>query len=89
MSWALRLRVAAVALMVACGPDEDAVCDDLCTHLVAECGYEAFPDLSSCMEGCAYEEAEGADLEDAAECMLDADCDTFEIIQCEQAHGAF
>lgn len=62
-------------------------CDDMCRELVQTCGYAAFPDLQSCIDGCTYNETQGADIEGQTQCVLDAACDTFLIVECEHAYG--
>jgi len=67
---------------------EYGICSDVCQELYQQCEYAAFPSYESCIEGCAYNEEEGADMEDQLECFQDAECNTFEIIECENEHGA-
>ena len=67
------------------GPSE--VCDDLCTALVEDCGYDAFPRFESCLQGCAWYEEEGADVAGELGCVQDAACDTFLIVECEHSFG--
>lgn len=67
---------------------ENEACEALCDELVKSCQFEAFPSYGSCMEGCAYNEAEGADIEAELKCVENAVCNTFEIIECENQHGA-
>jgi hypothetical protein len=62
-------------------------CDDMCRELVQTCGYAAFPDLQSCLDGCSYNESQGADIPNQAQCVADAACDTFLIVECEHAYG--
>ena len=79
---------ALVALvLVACGGGEEAVCRDLCDELYKSCDYEAFPSYSSCMQGCGYDIERGADIETQLDCVLEADCDTFAIVECQNAYG--
>jgi hypothetical protein len=82
-----------LALLVACSQKEvvnvPQECTDLCRELVTECGYEAYPTLDSCLQGCVYRiEEENLDMVEQAECVLDAGCDTFEIIECENEISA-
>jgi len=63
-------------------------CDQLCRELLDECNYPAFPDTESCLQGCAYNETEGADSEAHFACVEEAACDTFAIVECENHHGA-
>jgi len=73
-----------------CAADEEvnANCDALCTVLVQECAYTAYPSLDSCMQGCVYNQAQGADVAGQLECIEDAgECDTFAIAECEHAYN--
>lgn len=62
-------------------------CDDMCRELVQTCGYAAFPDLSSCLDGCAYDSSQGADVAGQAQCVIDSQCDTFAIVECQHVYG--
>lgn len=62
-------------------------CKDLCTALVEDCGYAAYPSFDSCAQGCLYTGDEGADLTGEATCVQDAACDTFAILECQNAYG--
>lgn len=68
--------------------DADEICEDMCDELYRTCQYAAFPDLESCLEGCAYNREEGADVDSQLTCILEAGCDTFQIVECENAYGA-
>jgi len=68
--------------------DYEASCYELCKELVDECSYPAFPDEESCLQGCAYNEGEGADTDAHLECVQEAACNTFDIISCENSYGA-
>src|SRR5688500_8087711 len=77
-------------LAVACNPDGGTGggdCADLCDVLVDECGYAAYPSNESCEQGCAYSASEGADIAAQKSCVESAECNTFEIVECEHAHG--
>ena len=63
-------------------------CDQLCDVLVDECGSPAFPSHDSCMQGCGYNETEGADTQAHLTCVDEAACDTFAIVECENQFGA-
>lgn len=77
----------------ACAPEEESSsassqeCQDLCTALVTDCGYGAFPDFESCLQGCAWDESEGADIAGELQCVEQAACDTFAIVECEHTYG--
>jgi hypothetical protein len=74
--------------LLGCGQQvEEDVCHDLCTNLAGTCGYEAFPDLESCIQGCRWNAEQGADVGGQLLCVQTADCDTFAILECEHAYG--
>jgi len=83
----MRKALLVLPLLAACTAYESGPCDDLCTELYRECGYAAFPTFSSCYQGCTYAEVEeGADVAGEAACVEAAECDTFQILECEHAH---
>ena len=68
--------------------EDDASCAALCSILVQDCAFAAYPSVESCTEGCLYSQEQGADVEDQLECIEDADeCDQFAIAECEHAHS--
>ena len=72
----------------ACAPEvEPSACFDLCTNLYSTCGYEAFPTLESCQQGCEWNLDQGADIGGQLLCIEEANCDTFAILECEHAYG--
>ncbi len=73
-------------LLYACGA-APTPCDSLCDTLVRQCGYEAFPDLDSCLQGCGYDEAQGARIPETLSCVEKASCDTFAILDCANRFG--
>lgn len=77
-------------LLAACGSDgvqPGTPCHDLCTELVEECAYEAFPTFGSCLDGCAYGRDQGLDVRAELACVQDAACDPFAVVECDHAHG--
>lgn len=74
-------------LLLACKSPEDKVCTDLCDELVYTCRYDAFPSYDSCLQGCAYDGEQGANLEQEAECLAAAECDPFEVVNCQNRFG--
>lgn len=77
-------------LLTACsgsGVGQDTTCDDLCDTLVNDCAYAAFPNLGSCLDGCAFYQEEGADVGGQLACVDEAACDTFAIVECEHEFG--
>lgn len=75
-----------ILLLLACA-DPPTPCDTICAELVLQCGYSAYPDLDSCLQGCGYEEEQGGRTEDASTCIEKANCDTFAILDCERRFG--
>jgi hypothetical protein len=71
--------------LLAFGCATDTVCYDLCVELVNGCEVAAYPDLASCQQGCLYDAARAgpAVVQREAECIVDASCDPFAIIECQ------
>ena len=83
----MRLLPLLLLVIAACKPSESSVCQDLCIELVTNCQYAAYPSLDSCIQGCTYNASEGADVDGEAQCITDAQCDTFAIVECEHQFG--
>lgn len=67
----------------------DSPCEELCLELVNQCDFAAYPDYTSCLEGCVYNETEkNQQTEDMLECVVGASCNEFEIMECEHQYGA-
>jgi len=81
---------ACLILLVSCGGQgvEASPCVDMCETLIFDCRYAAFPDEESCLQGCGYNETEGGDIEGQLQCVEEASCDTFAIVECENLYGA-
>jgi len=82
--------VVALGVAACAQPTEDevvALCEPVCDELVDTCALASYPDHDSCMGGCAFLAQEEADLQGYATCVRAADCDLFEIIECEHVHG--
>lgn len=64
-------------------------CSGLCEILVTECGVNSFPSMADCESACVFgEEDGGADILSYKVCVEAVeDCDTFEIVECENEHG--
>jgi hypothetical protein len=78
-------------LLLGCGEDkaEDPTCEALCSLLVQDCSFAAFPSSTSCDQGCAFSQSEGADVAGLLECVSSADeCDPFAIAECQNAFGS-
>lgn len=74
--------------LAACGePVSASTCDALCTQLVQDCEFGAYPTYESCEQGCLFAESEGADIEGEQACIARAECDTFAILECEHTFG--
>jgi hypothetical protein len=77
-----------VAAIGCAEPDPDQItCEELCDQLVTTCAYAAFPDVGSCVQGCLYSASVGGDVEGQLDCVFLAQCDTFEIVECEHQYG--
>ncbi len=85
----MRLALFAFLFTSACSGSgvANSDCDNLCGELVSTCGYAAFPDLNSCLNGCAFYDENGADVGGQLSCVEDAACDTFLIVECEHEYG--
>ena len=84
------LLAASLAFMVqaGCAATPATSCELLCDQLMGACGYAAYPSVDSCLQGCFYNEDEGADTDAHLACVEEAACDTFAIVECENQHGA-
>ncbi len=86
---------AAIGLLVACAGSSggDPECSPLCRLLVQDCGFQAYPEFDSCIQGCAYDREQGSDITLLTECIQgavpvdDGECDTFTIVECSNAYG--
>ncbi len=74
------LLLVLAALLTGCS--KDAPCETLCRSLVMDCEYAAFPTLDSCVEGCLYDQDQGADIKGEMECMDAAACDPIGTVEC-------
>lgn len=63
-------------------------CEDMCDTLVKSCQYDAYPTVESCLTGCAYDADQGGDVEQEAECIVNAGCDVFQIVECQHRFGS-
>lgn len=81
-----------VAMGVAgCGPTvppEVAACQSVCTELMSTCGFDAYPSYDSCLTGCANEVEEGHDIFAKEDCVFEADCNLFDLLDCEHPVSA-
>jgi hypothetical protein len=75
-------------LLLACGAAaEKETCELLCDDVYQTCEYGAYPSYESCLQGCAYQQEEGADTRGLQKCIANAECDTFAILECEHKFG--
>lgn len=81
------LAAIAVALAGCPGPGAQATCRDLCSMLMIDCGFAAYPDAGSCAQGCLYDLSEGGDVWSLESCVADAACDTSLVLECSRAYG--
>ena len=79
-----------IVVLVACTGEAptDEVCATMCQELVQTCEYDAYPSYESCMQGCAYELEQGGKIEPQSQCIVKAECDAFEIVDCQHRYGA-
>jgi hypothetical protein len=84
----MRIGLLSLVMMMGCAEPEYKACKSLCTELVRGCQLQAFPTTDSCMLGCADEAANGADVLAQEPCVLEAECDTFAILECQNEFGA-
>ena len=85
-----KLWTALMLPLIGCTGAETAgggACEDLCMQLVGVCSYEAFPDMASCLDGCAFDASEGQDIGAQAACVEESACDTFAILECQNQSG--
>jgi len=64
-------------------------CAALCEVLVNECAVNSFPSIEECESSCVFGEENGGSDILAYKVCIEAvvDCDTFEIVECENEHG--
>jgi hypothetical protein len=88
----MKLGLLVLSLALGCtepvADDEYEACVSLCDELVRTCSYDAYPTTESCMAGCADQVNAEAELFELEACILDAECDTFAIIECQNHHGS-
>jgi hypothetical protein len=87
MRW-VGMSIVSLIALVGCNETEETVCDGLCRELVQSCSYAAYPSIESCRQGCEYASELGADITAEKECIIEAECDTFAIVECEHVYGA-
>lgn len=83
MIWLLSILAGCTTGTVKSNP----ICDAMCAELVDTCKYAAYPTSQSCVQGCVYNQKQGADIAGQRDCILDAQCDTFDIVECEHQFG--
>ncbi len=83
----MRYAIAAILLLSCAKQRELSDCEEMCAELIGTCDYAAFPSVESCVQGCTYNGDQGADVASELECILDAACDTFAIVECEHTYG--
>jgi hypothetical protein len=84
----LRLPFVLGIVLAGCGPKAaSGPCNTLCAELVGTCDVAAFPDETSCLEGCLYDQDQGADVDGELTCVQAASCDLFAIVECEHQYG--
>ena len=86
----LSLFLICASLLTGCQSEAeiDPECEKLCTALASDCSYRAYPSMDSCLQGCAWEKKQGADIASELSCIESAGCDTFTVIECSHLYGA-
>jgi hypothetical protein len=79
--------ITVLPLIMACLEPPEQRCDEVCQELVVRCETEAYPSLDSCQQGCANSWEKGANIDAESSCISDAECNLFEILECEHAYG--
>ena len=88
----MRTILLVLCLTSACAERAETVenhCSGLCDVLVTQCAVNSFPSVEDCESACVFgEEDGGADILSYKVCVeAVSDCDTFEIVECENEHG--
>lgn len=85
----MRISLIVCLLLGGCAEKEAPdSCEQICTVLVDECGYDAFPSHGSCEQGCSYEAGEGMDADWYLDCISAVEeCDTYGMVECDNAYG--
>lgn len=78
----VRSLFASALVLLAAGCSKELPCESLCQTLVMDCEYAAYPSLDSCVEGCLYDQDQGADIVGETECMDAAQCDPIGVVEC-------
>ena len=81
------MRTLLPLFFLGCEAEAEVPCETLCDELVKTCEYKAFPEYDSCVSGCLYDEEAGGQSEALRDCVLDAACDTFAVVECENDFG--
>ena len=86
-TWLGRARAwtfAVVGVLSACDPVQKT-CEDFCFELVITCDVAAYPDLTSCQQGCLYEATtKGLEVvQEQERCTREASCDMFALVECQ------
>jgi len=85
----LRTLLPTLALAAGCfHPDTDAACEAMCGQLVTECAYEPYPSYDSCLQGCGYDVSQGVAVTWMADCVADAGCNPFPLLECQHTYGS-
>ena len=61
-------------------------CGEMCDELVSTCSYAAFPSMDSCLQGCEFDSTNGRDVDGQKDCVAEAECNTFAIVEGEHAY---
>ena len=77
------------ALLMSCTPQGKSTspCYNICQELVQTCEFSAYPNFTSCEEGCLYYQEQAVDIEGQYSCIQEAQCNEFDVIDCENMYG--
>jgi hypothetical protein len=81
------LKVTVALALAGCGGQDAQSCSSLCSVLVETCTVAAYPDTTTCVEGCLADQDQGADIDRELECVQTTNCDLFQIVECEHTFG--
>ena len=85
----MRFSLAMAFAAVSCAtPADPGPCNAVCDVLFDQCQLESFASYSECEGSCAHADENGADVSGYAACLTDVnDCNTYDIVECENEFG--
>jgi len=85
----MRAMLWTAMVLAGCATKEGvSACTSVCGVLFDECQLESFASFEECESSCAYAEQRGAKVDWYDECLANvSECNTYEIVECENEHG--